>query len=292
MQAVSEVHFMAPRHWDSDQTEDVGFQKMLREELQQLQQSLCNHLQEELQQLELLELRHRAEAQGIPAEQIDVAAEADNSAGAITNLIVSTALPGIVDYGLRLASRQAGAGAISEGHILEDGQQKVAAKVLANQICNQYFGDLSLKEGDDSRKIWAHLKQKAIRSSQEERDAQRAADDRRARLEAFAAAAADEEAEAVEKMAASPAGEKPDEPLVHWVHERGSLRNLHGDIDSSVSSLAATVASLQAKLAAASVEQNQTRRTFEETKQQETIMAVTFHSTIIPFYAHSDVLLS
>ena len=110
----------------------------------------------------------------------------------------------------------------------------------------------------------------------EDRGAQCKADERRARLEAFAAAAADEETVAAEKMAASPAGEQPNEPHVHWIHERGSLQNLHGNIDSSVSSLAATVASLQAKLAAASVEQKQTRRTFEETNLQEKIMAVTF----------------
>ena len=111
-------------------------------------------------------------------------------------------------------------------------------------------------------------------SRQEERDAERVADERRARLEAFAAAAVDEEAEAAEKIAASPTGEQPDEPVAHWVHERHSLRHLHGEIDSSVSALADTVASLQAKLAMASVEQNQTRRTCEETKQQETTMAV------------------
>ena len=107
-------------------------------------------------------------------------------------------------------------------------------------------------------------------SSQEKRDAELVADERRARLEAFAAPAVDE------KIAVSPTGEQPDEPVAHWVHERDSLRNLHGEIDSSVSSLADTVASLQAKLAVASVEQNQTRRSFEDTKQQEMTMVVIF----------------
>lgn len=139
------------------------------------------------------------------------------------------------------------------------------------------FEDTGSMLDEDVKQIRDRVLDVAKAAVQEERDAQHAADARRARLEAFAAKAAEEEAKAM-KMASSPAGEHPDEPLAHWVHERGSLRNMQNAIESTASSVEATVAAMQARLAGAAVEQNETRRSLQETKQHEAAVAVKFAS--------------
>ena len=148
-----------------------------------------------------------------------------------------------------------------------------------------HFGDTGSTMDEDVKQVRDRVLDAAKAAVQEERDAQHAADARCARLKAFAAEAAEEEARAV-KMASSPAGEQPDEPLAHWVHERGSLQNMQNAIESTASSVEATVAAMQARLAAASVEQNETRRSFQETKQQQTALAVKLAPGCILCCAH------
>ena len=233
---VSEAHFMAPRHWDPDQSKDEGFQELLCAELAQLQQA---------------ELRKRAELQGIAAELIDAAEEKADPLEAMVKLMVEGVLPQLDE-------------------LLPEVRAEIRAEMVGTPV-----GAVAEEDGDTPRKasLWQMLLLASERKQRESQAAQKAADERRARLEAFAAAAVDEEAMATGLVAASsPAGEQPDEPEAHWLKERGSLRSLHGDIDLSVSSLAATVASLQARLALASVEQEETRRTFAETKQQQARM--------------------
>ena len=280
---ISELHFMAPRHYDEDQVVDADFQEMLLRELQEIHQVL----RQQLHQQPLSELQRRAESQGISAGALDAALKSEDPARSTIDLIVTNTLPNITQYqkvrAKLFASRDHADDANPESEatgahlgnaaqlVTSCGMDDWIAKCLSNQIIRNYFGKVNAPKN----KEWARTLEVARKSTQQEREAQHAADARRARLEAFAAAAAQEEAMAAELMA-SPVGEVPDEPQAHWVHERGALRSLHGDIESSATSVAATLASLQAKLAAASVQQDKTRQTFVQTKQQEEEMTVRY----------------
>lgn len=269
-EAVSEMRFKAPRHHDAGQANDSEFQETLEAELQALQ----NSLREELQQHSQLDLVRRAESQGIDAELLDAAMQDTHPEASIIELILVDALPDNFEVRAKvLASEGDGRHTPNEAHILAG---KDPAKSLEISVPEAHVEAVELASQEQIKCIWARMLDAARKSTREERAARKAADERRAKLEAFAAAAEEEAAAA--KMAASPVGEEPDEPLAHWVQERDSLRSLHGDIDSSLASLTALVTSLQAKFAAAGVEQNQIRRTFAETKEQEARITVSSHS--------------
>lgn len=269
MEILSEMHTLTPHQDNDEQSTDPAFQKMLEAQVRTLQKIL----REELLQLSQPELLRRAKTQGISTELLDAAKTEADPTASIAQLVMADALPETFEVRAKVcgASEEHGAHTSNEPFLAG----KDASKSLEIAVPEAHAKHIDSATHQEIRHIWARVLDAARKSTREQHAARTAANERRAKLEAFAAATQEEAAAA--QMVASPTGDQPDEPLAHWVQERGSLRSLHGDIDASVASLAATVTSLQAKFAQAGVEQERIRRTFAETKDQQESMMVSSH---------------